>query len=102
VKGQINLFVFYSIHYPKPEKEALLIESMHNYAELMEQQQGIVFVAPYAFTDPERGTLIGISIWESEEAFEAALPTLQNARKAAPSGEWESNPPEVYMLSSAR
>jgi hypothetical protein len=60
VKGQINLFVFYSIHYPKPEKEALLIESMHNYAELMEQQQGIVFVAPYAFTDPERGTLIGI------------------------------------------
>ncbi len=95
------MFIFYSIHYPKPDKEALLVESMHNFGVLMERQPGIIFVAPYPFKDPDKGTVMGISIWESEEAFQAALPTLQNARKNAPSHDWESKPPDVHMLHSA-
>lgn len=96
------MFIFYSIHYPTPGNEMRLAESMHNYGELMSKQPGIVFVAPYPFKDPEKGTLMGISIWESEEAFQAALPALQEARKNAPSHNWESKPPEVYLLHSAR
>ncbi len=44
---------------------------------------------------------MGVSIWESQEAFQAALPTLQAARQNSPSREWEVKPPEVYMLNSA-
>ncbi|HYU72442.1 MAG TPA: hypothetical protein VEL31_07155 [Ktedonobacteraceae bacterium] len=44
---------------------------------------------------------MGVSIWESREAFQAALPTLQAARQNSPSREWEVKPPEVYMLNSA-
>ena|SRR5205809_8103271 len=95
------MFIFYSIHYPRPEKEALLVESMHQFGELMKGQPGIVFVAPYPFKDPERGTVMGVSIWESEEAFQAALPALQNRPKDPSSGDWESRPPEVHMLHSA-
>ena len=95
------MFIFFSIHYPKPEKESLLVQSMHQFGELMNRQPGILFVAPYPFKDPERGTLMGVSIWESEQAFQAAVPALQKRRSEAPSGEWESKPPEVHMLHSA-
>ena len=94
------MFIFYSIHYPHPEKEGLLAQSMHEFGELMKQQPGNIFQAPYPFKDPVKGTLMGISIWESEEAFQAALPTLQSARQNSPSHEWEVKPPEVYMLHS--
>ena len=94
------MFIFYSIHYPHPEKEELLVQSMHEYGELMKKLPGNLFQAPYPFKDPEKGTLMGISIWESREAFQAALPTLRSARQNSPSQEWESKPPEVYMLDS--
>ncbi|GHO83007.1 putative quinol monooxygenase [Dictyobacter formicarum] len=94
------MFIFYSIHYPQPEKEALLVQSMHEFGELMKKQPGNLFQAPYPFKDPEKGTLMGISIWESREAFQLALPTLQSARQNSPSREWEIKSPEVYMLDS--
>ncbi|MDQ2906256.1 MAG: hypothetical protein M3Y81_22270 [Chloroflexota bacterium] len=94
------MFIFYSIHYPQPEKEDLLVQSMHEFGELMKKQPGIIFQAPYPFKDPEKGTLIGISIWESQEAFQAVLPLLQSARRGSPSQEWEVKPTEVYMLNS--
>jgi hypothetical protein len=78
------MFIFYSIHYPHPDKEVLLVQSMHEYGMLMQQQPGNIFQAPYPFKDPEKGTLIGISIWESEEAFQAALPILRSARQKSP------------------
>lgn len=78
-----------------------MIQSMHEFGELMKQQPGLLFQAPYPFKDPEKGTLMGISIWESQEAFQAALPTLQRARQGSPSKEWETKPTEVYMLNSA-
>jgi hypothetical protein len=94
------MFIFYSIHYPQPEKEERLVQSMHEFGELMKKQPGNLFQAPYPFKDPEKGTLMGISIWESREAFQVALPTLQSARQNSPSREWEIKPPEVSMLDS--
>lgn len=95
------MFIFYSIHFPHPEKEELLVQSMHEFGELMKKQPGIIFQAPYPFKDPEKGTLMGVAIWESEEAFQAALPVLQNARQNNPSHDWEMRPPEVHLLHSA-
>jgi hypothetical protein len=94
------MFIFYSIHYPLPEKEGLLVQSMHEFGELMKKQPGLLFQAPYPFKDTEKGTLMGISIWESQEAFQAALPALQRAQRDRHSKEWEAQPTEVYMLNS--
>ena len=92
------MFLFYAIHYPLSEKEALLIQNMHEFGELIKKQPGIIFVNPYPFRDTEKGTLLGISIWESQEAFQAAALALEND---FPSEEWEVKPREVYMLNSA-
>lgn len=92
------MFLIYAVHYPQPEKEELLIQSMHQFSELMKKQPGIIFVNSSPFRDTEKGTLVGISIWESQEAFQAAALTLQHA---FPSDEWEVKPREVSMLNSA-
>ncbi len=92
------MFLFYAVHYPQPEKEELLIQSMQQFGELIKKQPGIIFVNPSPFRDTEKGALIGLAIWESQEAFQAAALTLQNA---FPSDEWEVKPREVYMLNSA-
>ena len=92
------MFLFYAVHYPQPEKEALLIQRMQQFGELIKKQPGIIFVNPSPFRDPENGTLIALAIWESQEAFETSWPTLV---KDAPSEEWEIKPREVYMFNSA-
>lgn len=91
------MFLFYAVHYPHPEKEDLLIQSMYEFSELIKKQPGLIFVNPYPFRDPEKGTLVGLAVWESQEAFQAALPNLENA---FPSEEWEIKPREVYMFNT--
>jgi heme-degrading monooxygenase HmoA len=91
------MFLFYAVHYPQPEKEALLIQRMQQFGELIKKQPGIIFVNPSPFRDPENGTLIALAIWESQEAFEASWPALV---RDAPSEEWEVKPREVHMLNT--
>lgn len=91
------MFLFYAVHYPDPAKEELLIQSMYEFGELIKKQRGAIFVN--TFRDLEKGSLLGISIWESQAAFQAALPILE---PAFPSDEWEVKPREVHMLNSAR
>lgn len=90
------MFLFYAVHYPHPEKEKLLIQKMHEFGELIKQRPGIIFVN--TFRDPEKGTLVALAIWESQEAFQASWPFLV---KDAPSEEWEIRPREVSLLNSA-
>jgi heme-degrading monooxygenase HmoA len=88
------MFLFYSVHYPQPGKEDFWIQKMRQFDELMKKQPGIVFVSDI-FKDSERGTLLGFTFWESEEAFRAVWPELA---KYAPAREWEIKPPDAYML----
>jgi len=90
------VFLFYAIHYPRPEKEELLIQKMDEFGELIKKQPGIIFVN--TFKDPENKTLIALAIWESQEAFQASWPILV---KDAPPEDWEIKPREVHMLHSA-
>jgi heme-degrading monooxygenase HmoA len=91
------MFLFYSVHYPQPGKEDFWIQNMRQFDELIKKQPGIVFVSDI-FRDPEKGTLMGYTFWESEEAFQAAWSDLV---KQAPASEWEVKPAEVYMFKSA-
>jgi quinol monooxygenase YgiN len=90
------MFLFYAVHYPHPEKVELLIRSMREVGELIKKQPGLVLVD--TFQDPDNGTLLGVSLWESRDAFRAAMPALQDA---FPPEDWEVKPREVHMLESA-
>jgi hypothetical protein len=96
------VFIFYSIHYPRPDQEDLLIESMHSFGELMRTQPGLLFVAPYPFKNPDNGTVMGVTVWEAQETFQAAMKTIADLCGPGPSPDWAINPTEVYRLNSAR
>ncbi|MFX1587871.1 MAG: hypothetical protein ACFFC1_06935 [Promethearchaeota archaeon] len=85
-----------SIHYPKPEKEQLLIDSMHRFGKAMEGKKGLI--AAHTTKDEDTGRLIGLAIWNSKENWFAARTAMIEAVKDDPFEEWEEKPPEVYHL----
>jgi heme-degrading monooxygenase HmoA len=89
------MFLLHAIHYPHPHKEELLIQSMRAFGELLKKQPGVTFVN--VFKDAEKGTLVALIIWESEEAFQTSWPVLV---EDAPPEVWEVKPREVSLLNS--
>ena len=87
-----------SIHFPKPEKEKLLIESMHRFGKAMEGKRGLIMA--HTTKDEEKNRLIGLAIWNSKEDWLAARPAMIEAVKDDPFEEWEIKPPEVYHLTN--
>jgi heme-degrading monooxygenase HmoA len=92
------MILYYSIHYPKPEKEALLIDGMRQVGKVLKGLPGCLF--DNAFRDANAGTIMAVTIWESQEAFQAARPAMMEALRAIPLDEWEARPRELYMLNS--
>ena len=50
------------IHFPKPEKEKLLIESMHRFGKAMEGKKGLIMA--HTTKDEDSNRLIGLAIWD--------------------------------------
>jgi len=57
------MFVPLSIHQPRPDKEHLVIESMHRYSEEAERHKGLVSI--HTMKDEATSQLFGIAIWDS-------------------------------------
>ena len=85
-----------SIHYPRPEKEKLLIESMHRFGKAMEGKKGLIMA--HTTKDEEAKRLVGLAIWDSKENWLAARPAMIEAVKDDPFDDWELKPPDVYHL----
>jgi hypothetical protein len=85
-----------SIHFPKPEKEKLLIESMHRFGKAMEGKKGLIMA--HTTKDEDKNNLIGLAIWDSKENWLAARPAMIEAVKDDSFEDWEWKPPEVYHL----
>ena len=90
------MFVYMAIHYPKPEKEALLIEAMHRLGTAVQNQPGLFYMD--AHKDAQRGVIVAISIWDSQEAMLAAGPLMMGVTKDVPFDDWEAQPREIYQL----
>ena len=88
-------FMLYGVHYPNPAKEAILIEAMHTFGQLIRERTGVLWVD--TFKNEKDGTIISLAIWESKKAFQDSWPDLV---KRAPSQEWEIKPREAYMMDS--
>ncbi len=87
-----------SIHRPHPEKERLVIESMHRYGETAKKQPGLVSV--HTLKDENSGELVGIAIWSSKESFLAARPALMKATEKDDFDSWEKEPTRGHRLAS--
>jgi heme-degrading monooxygenase HmoA len=89
------MFAFIAVHHPKPEHRQDLLDGMREMRGRMAAADGFVDAGPWEDTLTDR--IVGISLWDNEEAFRAAVP----ADVGVPSDNvapYETRPREIFLL----
>jgi Antibiotic biosynthesis monooxygenase len=93
-------FVHLTIHTPRPEHVEDQLRSMRRVAEAAADAPGLLRIGPWR--DARSGRLIGLGLWESKDAFDAAMPRVFASLPDEPGAEqWEAQPVEVFHLTPA-
>jgi hypothetical protein len=87
-------YIFMAVHYPEPGRHDAVYESMRKMAGSMTGTPGLIEIGPWLDRDGDR--VIGLSRWQSREAFEAAMPGSGVPSGNTPQG--ESRPREYFHL----
>jgi heme-degrading monooxygenase HmoA len=90
------MYVVISIHHPRKEHETALIDSMHRYGAAARTQKGLRTV--HTLRDKKTGVLVGLAVWENEEARRAADGALSAATRGDDFDTWESEPITGFAL----
>lgn len=90
------MFILMSIHHPKPEHEAALIDSMHRYGAAIRGKPGVRGI--HTLKDERSPRLVGLAIFESQADFERLAPLAREAVKDDPFDVWEEVPIDGLML----
>ena len=88
------MFFHVSIHRPKAGKEQDLIGSMHRFSAALTGVPGLQ--EAHTLRDSRTGALMGLTIWDSEDAWDAAVPKAMEAVKDDPFDEWDADIPDAY------
>lgn len=90
-------FIFMVFHWPEPGRGGALAQSMQEMGGALAAAPGCIAVEPPYFTDD--GTcLVGISKWESKQAFLASGITLRPPDEVV---EGETRPRQRFFLEQA-
>jgi hypothetical protein len=96
-----QLYASVGIHHPKSSQdEAILLASMRRFEETQRSHKGLTVVT--AVKDEKAGVLIGLSVWNSKQDFEAAWkePSATEPKRRAAAGfrfeDHESEPHKFY------
>lgn len=92
-------FITLGIHYVKPEYVDDLLGAMQRINEAAHGAPGLLKIG--AWRDIPTGRLVGVSMWESREAFEAAQKRIFAAAADLPFDQWEEHPRDVLLLEEA-
>jgi quinol monooxygenase YgiN len=87
-------FVFMVFHWPEPARREELAASMREMRDLLLGTPGCLEVEPPYLTE-DGECLVGISKWESKEAFEASGITMRPPGEIV---EGETRPRERFLL----
>jgi len=90
------MFILMSIHHPKPEYEAALIESMHRYGGAIRGKPGVRGI--HTLKDAHSERLVGLAIFDSEADFQRLAPIAREAVKDDPFDLWEKVEIDGLML----
>jgi heme-degrading monooxygenase HmoA len=88
-----------SIHHPRAGRREELIASMRRYGAAIADAPGLVSVT--TLRDEDEDVLVGLAIWESEEAFQASVHLARDAVADDPFDEWEAEPVTGFRLTEA-
>ena len=95
-----GVFVHLAIKYSKPEHVADNLASMRRVADAAQGAPGLIGIGPWQ--DTRTGQIIGLSLWESKQAFEAGMPAIFGSLPDLdPDGEWDERPPDSFRLMPA-
>lgn len=78
-----------SVHSPKPEHRAAVIDSMQRYSRVAREQVGLEWTG---VVDDGSGRVVGIALWASEAAAAAARPALMAEVGDDPFEMWDERP----------
>ena len=78
-----------SVHSPKPEHREAVLDSMQRYSRVARAQPALQWTG---VVDDASGRLVGIALWESEDAAAAARPALMEAVGNDPFAIWDERP----------
>lgn len=87
-------YIFMAVHYPEPGRRDELYQRMAGMAGALAGTAGLIDIGPWVEHDGER--VVGVSRWESREAFEAAMPG--SGVPSATVHEGEARPREYFHL----
>ena len=87
-------YIFMAVHYPEPGRHDDLFKRMSAMGESVAGTPGLIDIGPWVEHQGER--VVGVSRWESREAFEAAMPGSGVPNDTI--HEWETRPREYFHL----
>jgi hypothetical protein len=90
-------FIFMVLHWPDPTHRETLVSSMYEMGELLVDKPGCLAVEPPYLTE-DGGCLVGISKWQSKEAFLTSGITLRLPDETV---EGEIRPRQRFLLEEA-
>ena len=93
------MYVVLSIHQPKPEYEAALIDSMHRFGNAVRGKPGCIRI--HTLKDERSNRLVGLAMFESKAAWEALAPLARAAVKDDPFDVWEEVEMDGFALNEA-
>ncbi len=88
-------YLYLVIHYPKPEHVEDLLTEMRRLDETMRGTPGLLQIGPWR--EEQTGRIVALSLWESREAFAAAVGQIAAAVADVPFDDWEERPPEILQ-----
>lgn len=94
-----GMFVLMSIHHPKAEHEAALIDSMHRYGDAIRGKPGLRSV--HTLKDALSSRLVGLAVFDSRADFERLAPLARAAVATDPFDVWEEVEIDGLMLTEA-
>ena len=90
------MFAHIAFHRPRPEYREAVRESMRRVDAAAQGAPGLVFIRDWSEVDGDR--LVGLALWESREAFEAAAPGIFAAIADDPFDVWEDERAQNLFL----
>lgn len=90
------MYCHMSIHRPAPGARDALVDSMHRYGAALAGAPGLLGV--HTLEDAGDGVLVGLALWESEQAFLASVHLARQAVAGDPFEEWEAEAVQGFRL----
>ena len=71
------MYVIMGVHHPKPGMEKALLEVQERFGKARQGHKGLI--SAFIWKDDTTGVLIGITLWDTKEDYDAARPDMDKA-----------------------